>query len=435
MTSIRCCTAIAMIAFGCTTQTPDRADNEPTVGAEGSNFSPVELPNKPAPPTVCPVLGTPGSVLAQYSITGGGIVAVGPDDGIVYTAAEGIVKITPKGEPVFAFPFGSVLALDAAGNVFVAGEFSAPIDLDGVTLDPMGNVDVFVAKLTPDGQLVFAVELGLCGAGLEAIAVARDGRIAVSGQSMGTAVLDATGKLLLDLPYDGQLAFDSIGDLYVAGSFVGSIDFGGGHVLNAASSTDEDGFLVRVDCGGAYVSSVQFGDAPLPVPAPDHPITTPRPQTIAAIAINANDRVAVLGTFQDEMLLFGDTLVLPSSLPSGTGLGTFAAEIEGGTTPVFARLIDQHYSYNPTGAIAIDGDNNVIASTNHTSEAFFPFGIPTLFKLEPTKGATVWSYPLGELRGYGLGVATTACGDVVWADTEHPNVVILLQPTLRLIAR
>ncbi|HTR51394.1 MAG TPA: hypothetical protein VMJ10_11850 [Kofleriaceae bacterium] len=441
MTTIRFCTAATAIAFGCTTRTPPSdpagGDDSPTASADGADHVPVVDPTKPVPPTSCPVLGTPGSVIAQYAITGGDIVAVGPDGNTVYTADEGIVKITPKGTTVYSFPFGSVFALDDAGNAFVAGSFTAPIDFGGgVTLSPMGNVDVFVAKLTPSGKLVFAIDLGLCGAGLEAIAVAHDGRIAVSGESMGTAVLDASGKLLFDLSYDGQLAFDSIGDLYIAGSFVGSIDFGGGHVLNAASATDTDGFLVRVDCGGAFVSSVQFGDAPLPVlDFPDAPITTPRPQTIAAIAINANDRVAVLGTFQDEMLLFGDTLVLPSGLPSGIGLGTFAAELEGGNTPVFGRLIDQHYSYNPPGAIAIDGDDNVIASTNHTSEAFFPFAIPTLYKLEPTKGATIWSYPLGELRGYGLGVATTACGDVVWADTEHSSVLIPLQPTLRLIAR
>lgn len=426
--------AIAIFAIGCGTQ-------DSTTGSGGDNTIVVppghHQPPPPPPPPMCRMLGAPGSIVSAQRITGGQIVALDSAGNLFYTANQGIVKQTPAGTVVYSFPFGSVLAVDAAGFAYVAGSFTQPIDLGQGRMTPMGNIDVFVAKLSPRGELVFAVQLGLCGDGVQSIAVAADGRIAVSGDAMGTAILDAHGKLLDQLYYAGQLAFDSHGNLFVAGSFVGSLELDSGHVLQAANALDQDGFLAEVDCNAKLVSSVQFGDAMLPVPAPDHPITTPRPQFLAGIAIDAHDDVALLGAFQDEMSLFGNTVVLPSALPSGVGLGTFVVKLNGMDMdrPMFAEVISRHYRYNPTGSIALDASGNVLVSTNETSEAFFPFALPQLFSLDGATGNVRWLLEQANPRGYGLGVAADACGNAWWADTEHENPLELLQPTLRLVAR
>lgn len=384
----------------------------------------------------CAPLGAPGSVVSAMAITGGAIVATDADGNVFYTADSGIVKLDGSGQQVYAFAFGSVLAVDAGGNAFVAGSFTSTIDLgDGHVLTPNGNVDVFVVKLSPRGRILAVFQLGLCGAGVETIAVANDGRIAVSGAAMGTAVLAGSGKLLFVLPYAGQVAFDSHGDLFVGGSFAGSLDLGGGHVLTAGSETDIDGFVAEVDAGGAFVRSFQFGDAALPLIVQETVISSPRPQAVASIAIDAHDELAIFGTFSAEASIFGTTLTAPFVLPSGSALGTFVAKLDGGCNAVFIRQLDNFYDRNPAGSVAIDADGNVIVSTNSTSEAFGPFALPRLFKLAASTGAQIFEYNLDFARGYGLGVAVNACGDIYWADTEHPSILVPLQPMLRLIAR
>ncbi len=63
--------------------------------------------------------------------------------------------------------FGNSIATDAAGNVFVTGEFGGPTDFDpgaGVTtLTPLGSFDIFILKLDTNGDLVFTFSLGGTG--------------------------------------------------------------------------------------------------------------------------------------------------------------------------------------------------------------------------------------------------------------------------------
>jgi hypothetical protein len=385
----------------------------------------------------CSPLGPSGSIVDTFEITGGQIVAVDPDGNMFYTANQGIVKLDALGNRVYDFPFGSVLAVDAEGMAYVAGSFTAPIVIGGQRLVPNGNIDVFVAKLDANGKLMFVEALALCGDGVESIAVDLRGRIAVSGTAMGTAVLDASGRIEFVLPYAGQLAFDSHGNLIVAGSFTGSIDFGGGHVLNAASSIDIDAFLVKVDHSGDYLASIHLGDAPLPFNTGVFTITEGEPQIITNIAINAKDEIAILGSFPREMNLFGTNVHFNGILPSGSTVSPFVAKLDASMNLVFSETLLEHYSYNPNGGVAIDANGFVAVSFNSPSQAFFPYGFAQLALLDARTGAQI---PLPGLnfersRGYGLGIAFDSCGNLVWADTEHARVMIPLRPMLRVIAR
>src|SRR5438874_2410704 len=80
---------------------------------------------------------------------------------------------------------------------------AATIDLGAGAMTPMGNIDVFVAKLSASGKLIFAKQLGLCGDGVQSLAVDRTGRIAISGTVMGTVVLDAQGELEQSFAFSG----------------------------------------------------------------------------------------------------------------------------------------------------------------------------------------------------------------------------------------
>lgn len=83
--------------------------------------------------------------------------------------------------------------VDAQDNVYVIGEFSASMTFDGQSLVSAGGTDAFVAKVDPDGNLLWMVRAGgsAIDRGLK-IAVDANGTVAVTGQFMGTANLFGT---------------------------------------------------------------------------------------------------------------------------------------------------------------------------------------------------------------------------------------------------
>ena len=86
------------------------------------------------------------------------------------------------------------LGVDAAGNVFADGTFTGPTSFGGETLTPAGGVasDVFVAKVDPNGQTVWARTFG--------------------------------GP---DPDFGNTLGLDAAGNLYLGGSFSGTLDIPG----------------------------------------------------------------------------------------------------------------------------------------------------------------------------------------------------------------
>src|SRR5678816_156342 len=318
---------IAALAAGCAVQESNNVD--PDTGTPASD----NLDRAKPPHEKCSAIGTPGEIVDVVPIEGGRIVAV-----------------------------------DREGNPFYSVD--------------SGDIDALVVELSPSGDVVKAFQLGLSDDSVQSVAVDRRGRIAVS-VTTATAVLNPGGRIQYLLPYSGQVAFDSHGNLYVGGSFTGSVDFGGGHVLHAAISTDIDAFLVKLDMRGRFLASVQLGDAPLPITGQDNVvISSPQPQIITDLAINAHDQAAILGTFTSEMDLFGQIPVFTGTLPSGSTLGPFVAELDSSLSVIFSTPLDRFYSRNPVGSIAIDSDGNVIVSHNTPSEAFAPFGFPVLPKLD-----------------------------------------------------
>jgi hypothetical protein len=91
------------------------------------------------------------------------------------------------------FPFGDIAAVDPQGSIYVAG----------VVGTPSAAHDIAIVKLAPDGTVLWMQE-GLRGARLlpgpgriHSLAIARDGRITISGSSFGTIVVDPCGELVL----------------------------------------------------------------------------------------------------------------------------------------------------------------------------------------------------------------------------------------------
>ncbi|MEI9921894.1 MAG: gliding motility-associated C-terminal domain-containing protein [Bacteroidota bacterium] len=124
------------------------------------------------------------------------------------------------------------IATDPTNNILVTGHFSGgPTDFDPgsgtTTLTPAGSSDIFILKLEPDGDLTWAKQIGGSG---------------------------------IDYAYD--IASNTSGDIFIAGSFTETVDFDPGVGTSVATSlptTKRDGYLLRLNPDGTYKWAWQFG--------------------------------------------------------------------------------------------------------------------------------------------------------------------------------
>jgi outer membrane protein assembly factor BamB len=380
-------------------------------------------PTSSPPAPACPVGGVTGNALFSIDVGRGAFDLAGDvlhsdlavdAAGNTFLALGGaagfsLTKYAPDGKLVFHKPFGEVVAVDAAGNAYVAATFSAALDLGLGTMLPSGDMDVFVAKLAPDGTLLFARPLGVCPDSLRSIAVACDGRIAVSGAEMGTLVLDARGALRFSLPFDGDLAFDSQGNLIVGGQFTGALDLGGGVRLTAG---DVDGFVVKLDASGRAMWSYQIGDADLPVTLKPSSVmvSSATRQLVSAVAVGPDDEVVIAGQFDDDVKLFGSdfvaNLVDTASVPLQSGGFVVALNATGGVELRSVRLgVDGYRDV----AVAPNGDILVTGKLLGNAAPPFRFALLTRMTLS---GDT--RFAQSNAIGAGHAVAVDACGAPVW---------------------
>ena len=170
---------------------------------------------------------------------------------------------------------GKVVATDAAGNVYVTGTFRGPADFDpgsGQTiLTGIGSSDVFVAKYTRMGVLVWAKQIAgpsylysrgmlvsdagdvtLAGSYRDAVDFdPGPGELILESPSSATFVahLDTDGELVwvrsMDADAPTDLATDSDGALYLAGSFNGTDEFDPGPGTFNLTSAGGAGCLCR----------------------------------------------------------------------------------------------------------------------------------------------------------------------------------------------
>ncbi|WP_437544823.1 hypothetical protein WME97_37010 [Sorangium sp. So ce367] len=138
------------------------------------------------------------------------------------------------------------LAMDAAGNVVVAGTFMGQISVCGASLTSVGDMDSFIAKFDPAGNCLWSKQLGYT--------------------EIHNVALDASGSVVLA---------GSFGDY-----FAEAIDLGGGPLTTAGS---EDIFVAKLDADGEHVWSKRFGDEAL--------------QRAYGVAVDGAGNVVISGTF------------------------------------------------------------------------------------------------------------------------------------------
>jgi hypothetical protein len=149
------------------------------------------------------------------------------------------------------------VGVDRAGNIYLAGDLTSgggPLDLGGGALANAGGRDVFVASFDPAGQHRWSKRFGnRADQRARGVAVSPEGLVAVTGSLEGSvdfgggvyksagksdafiAVFDSAGQHIASHAFGdlgdqhGEIiAFGSQGELMLAGSYEGAIDFGGG---------------------------------------------------------------------------------------------------------------------------------------------------------------------------------------------------------------
>jgi hypothetical protein len=180
------------------------------------------------------------------------------------------------------------VALDAAGNIYLAGTFYGGIDFGGGALANAGDADIFVAKLAPDGSHLWSVGFGSVGSD-HAVDLAYDAdhdRVIVAGyvagdltapgcspttvntyQSAYVAAFDGAGSCLASLAFCDSgsscnaksVAVMPSGAVFVTGGYLQMT--WGSAMLDAGS--DMHGFVGRLDPMLAPVGAVSYGGAGL----------------------------------------------------------------------------------------------------------------------------------------------------------------------------
>ena len=275
--------------------------------------------------------------------------------------------------------YGKKIALDPDGNLWATGRYSGTIDFNpgaGVTaLTSSGDFDIYVAKFTNTGELLWARSAG--GIGYDegyGIATDAEGNAQVCGIFKNTAIfdpgvgdleltsaggddmfiwsLDANGEPLRAASMGGpsddraySIEMSTTGALYVSGWFSGTADLDPGDgELNMSSAAGNDAFLVKLvpfDDTGVEEAAGRNSIALWPNPASDR----------ATLAIDADmiGRRAVLQVFNatgDQVLAqqVGHLVALqPLDLSSVQAKGVYLVMVRvEGQALRSARLVVRH---------------------------------------------------------------------------------------------
>ncbi len=271
-----------------------------------------------------------------------------PGPGVVQLTAQTgandmfVAKYTPQGSLVWAQRFGGdqneyagKFAFDPSGDLLLTGHSaSTTLQLGATTLTPLGSFDAFVTKIDDStGNVVWAHCVG--GAGQ-------------------------------DTAYD--VAVNNAGESYVVGTFRGTVDFdpGAGELLLSASggASDANAFVWKLDASGNTVWARAFGDQFL--------------DNGHRIALDGAGAVYASGTFRGDLDFgqVGDPLVITSAnndfadvflvkLDEATGDGVWARQATGPSQISHSR-------------IAADGAGGVYLAGVFQDTVNFGAGTPTL---------------------------------------------------------
>jgi hypothetical protein len=320
--------------------------------------------------------------------------------------------------------YAGVIATDASGSVIIAGNFRGTVDFGGGALASAGDYDIYVAKLGSSGAHIWSKRFGDASQQVaQGIAVDAAGNVFVAGYFEGTidfggGALTSAGlrdvyiakfasdgsyiwsKRFGDASYQAAnaLALDSYGNVVITGVFMGTVDFGGGALTGAGGW---DIFMAKFDSNGTHLWSKRFGDG-------SH-------QYAPAVAIDASSNVIVAGYFQGAVDFGG------GALTSAGGEDIYVAKFDSGGAHLWSKRIGDANDAQEAWAVAVDASGNVIVTGYFMGNIDFGGGALAsaggadifIAKLD-SDGAHLWSKRFGDgSNQYCWDVAVDSSGNLV----------------------
>lgn len=275
------------------------------------------------------------------------------------------------------------VATDAAGNVYVAGEFQMELSLGELTLTSVnGTGDVFLIKLSPDGQVIWGKSAG--GWRSErAFGVVCDptGRVYITGdfasnditfdtitlqnnyqtpyidlstRDVFTACYNEEGNILWARKAGGlwhddvrEIVHDGAGSVYIVGTFLSSeMVF---DTVSVANSGNVDLFLAKYDENG----DVEWARSALGTGQ----------ENAWSLAVGSDDMVYIAGSYRSSTLTVGGHVLTNTS----DNFDLYLAKCDPGGSTVWARSA-YGQEWDDATALVIDQWDNVFIAGHFDSD-------------------------------------------------------------------
>jgi hypothetical protein len=314
------------------------------------------------------------------------------------------------------------IVVDPAGNLVVTGSFTGSVDFDPgagkTTLTSKGSSDIFTAEYSPTGALLWARQAG--GSSSDAgvgLAVDASGNVYTTGRFTDQGYFDpgsrsvtisgaggsdafvwkltASGSYVWARDVGGTgsdvgnaLALDSVGNVYVAGSFKSTVDFDpGSGTQQITTNGNADAFVLKLDSAGAFQWVKTFGGA--------------HDDMATAVAVDAAGNIYAAGTFKSSITIQPGQAA--STLTSAGDTDVFLTKFDPSGGFLWARRFGGTGTEQTTG-LALDGSGDAYVTGSFQQTARFGGGSITVtsrgsndafvFKVDPS-GALAWMQGAG----------------------------------------
>jgi len=239
--------------------------------------------------------------IAKFDPSGNLLWARGPDSGYSQSA------------------FG--IAVDAAGNCYVTGQFSGTATIGGINLVSSGSSDIFLLKYDPNGNLLWAQKAG---------GNSNDAGISVAVDSGGNAYLLAVIRST-------------------------SVIFGNFSFSVKGTNLDQDIIVAKYGPSGNTIWADQFGGTDL--------------DSGSDIALDKTGNVFITGGFSSTNLVFGNTTLTNTGFLLYSTL--YLAKLANDGTPLWAKAVHGDYSQASQGVAVDFAGNSYIAGYFQSSNLVF----------------------------------------------------------------
>ncbi len=337
-----------------------------------------------------------------------------------------VLKLSDKGKVQWVTSIGGGgediagdVAVDSDGNVIAVGWFSGPMLVGKTQLKSAGADDIYVVKMDPKGEPIWARQLG--GQYTDAawsVAIAPGDDILITGNfrdtvNFGDQPLQSKGVediFLARLGPDGatkwsrsfgeigqdfgrRVAVDSRGDILLAAQFSADVNFGTGKPLTAAGNRDIA--LIKLSPEGKPRWAKGYGNS--------------FNDAVLGLAVDPADNIVIGGSYEETLEL--GTIKLKSKGRTDA----YVARFDPDGVPLWAHSWGADRE-DTVSAVGCDKYGNVVATGWFVSTVDFGGGALTapngnqdafLLKLD-AKGEHVWSKSFGDRdndRGRALAVA------------------------------